>query len=355
MQNTIVRLGNVIFSHGFIQGLMKWNNHRKRADHETGVGGTMDRFFVQVHTAMYAIDEDDGGEEKIPDVADREDDRSIHSFDAGDAPDDSLELEHVNLVLERTTNDNDPYASLSRFEERTDLDHEKVGLYFELADPDPGQYMKLPSKMLRGWTGDLLRARKKLIENMKRSGEHDSDVYSFVQEALKKTNLRKTIGEFTLYYICLKAQSVQDFDKSFSPFMDARLKGDSTSLDVGKDDDFSAMTGGNDTTVTKQGESMERMANYFELIQQSTSIAAATATAASHEQQKTNQEQQKTNQEQRLISQETRQETRKINEQQLRLSIMQGAEMLKSSSTFRASPRVSTRFVNDSTLIRSDR
>ncbi|KAG7352899.1 hypothetical protein IV203_008947 [Nitzschia inconspicua] len=193
MQNTIVRLVNVIFSHGFIQGLMKWNNHRKRADHETGVGGTMDRFFVQVHTAMYAIDEDDGGEEKIPDVADREDDRSIHSFDAGDAPDDSLELEHVNLVLERTTNDNDPYASLSRFEERTDLDHEKVGLYFELADPDPGQYMKLPSKMLRGWTGDLLRARKKLIENMKRSGEHDSDVYSFVQEALKKKNFAKQL------------------------------------------------------------------------------------------------------------------------------------------------------------------
>ncbi|KAG7352829.1 hypothetical protein IV203_008877 [Nitzschia inconspicua] len=269
MQNTIVRLVNVIFSHGFIQGLMEWNNHRKRADHETGVGGTMDRFFVQVHTAMYAIDEDDGeddgGEEKIPDVADREDDRSIYSFDADDAPDDSLELERVNLVLERTTNANDPYASLSRFEERTDLDHEKVELYFETADPDPGQYMKLPPKVLRGWTSDLLRARKKLVENMK---------------------------------------SVQDFDKSFSPFMDARLKGDSTSSDVGKDDDFSAMTGGSDTTVTKQGESMERMANYFELIQQSTSIAAAAATSASHA-------------------------TRRTNEQQLRLSIMQEAQMLK--------------------------
>ncbi|KAG7369850.1 hypothetical protein IV203_027596 [Nitzschia inconspicua] len=46
-QNTIVRLVNVIFSQGFIQGLMEWNNHRKRADHETGVCGTMDRFLFR--------------------------------------------------------------------------------------------------------------------------------------------------------------------------------------------------------------------------------------------------------------------------------------------------------------------
>ncbi|KAG7367525.1 hypothetical protein IV203_030196 [Nitzschia inconspicua] len=187
-QNTIVRLVNVIFSQGFIQGLMEWNNHRKRADHETGVGGTMDRFFVQVRTAMYGLD--DGGEENIADVDDSHEQRSLDSLDTGDE-DDNFGLQRDDLLLERTTGANDPYASLSRFEERTDL--------------DPGKYMKMPSQTLHSWTKDLLRARKKLLENMKKSGEHDSDMYSFVRIALKGTNLVKTIGEFTLYYFCLKA------------------------------------------------------------------------------------------------------------------------------------------------------
>ncbi|KAG7371559.1 hypothetical protein IV203_020129 [Nitzschia inconspicua] len=130
----------------------------------------------------------------------------------------------------------------------------------------------MPSQTLHSWTKDLLRARKKLLENMKKSGEHDSDMYSFVRIALKGTNLVKTIGEFTLYYFCLKASSVPDFDKTFSPFMDGRLKGDSTST-FGRDDEVSAMTGGRDTVLTSQEQSMERMAISFELIQQCTCSA----------------------------------------------------------------------------------
>ena len=41
--NTIVRLINVIFSEGFVQGFLKWNDQRNRDDHETGVGGKMQR------------------------------------------------------------------------------------------------------------------------------------------------------------------------------------------------------------------------------------------------------------------------------------------------------------------------
>ncbi|KAG7344232.1 hypothetical protein IV203_022240 [Nitzschia inconspicua] len=125
--------------------------------------------------------------------------RSLDSLDTGDE-DDNFGLQRDDLLLERTTGANDPYASLSRFEERTDLDHDKVKLYFETADLNPGKYMKMPSQTLHGWTKDLLRARKKLLENMKKSGEHDSDMYSFVRIALKGTNLVKKIGEFTLYY-----------------------------------------------------------------------------------------------------------------------------------------------------------
>ncbi|KAG7344231.1 hypothetical protein IV203_022239 [Nitzschia inconspicua] len=54
--------------------------------------------------------------------------------------------------------------------------------------------------------------------------------------------------------------------------MDGRLKGDSTST-FGRDDEVSAMTGGRDTFLTSQEQSMERMAISFELIQQSTCSA----------------------------------------------------------------------------------
>ncbi|KAG7348817.1 hypothetical protein IV203_011414 [Nitzschia inconspicua] len=156
-----------------------------------------------VRTAMYGLD--DGDEENIADVDDSHEQRSLDSLDTGDE-DDNFGLQRDDLLLERTTGANDPYASLSRFEERTDLDHDKVKLYFETADLNPGKYMKMPSQTLHSWTKDLLRARKKLLENMKKSGEHDSDMYSFVRIALKGTNLVKTIGEFTLYYFCLTQQ-----------------------------------------------------------------------------------------------------------------------------------------------------
>jgi hypothetical protein len=51
--NTIVRLIYVIFSEGFVQGFLKWNDQRNRDDHETGVGGKIQKRFTAVHLAMY--------------------------------------------------------------------------------------------------------------------------------------------------------------------------------------------------------------------------------------------------------------------------------------------------------------
>ena len=74
----------------------------------------------------------------------------------------------------------------------------------------------------------LVKARNVLIENMKKSGEHGDDPYDYVEVALKKTKYRKLLGDFPLYYFCMKASLCDDFDKRFQPFMSEVLKGDST-------------------------------------------------------------------------------------------------------------------------------
>jgi hypothetical protein len=43
-----------------------------------------------------------------------------------------------------------------------------------------------------------------------------------------KTKYRKLLGDFPLYYFCMKASLCDDFDKRFQPFMSEVLKGDST-------------------------------------------------------------------------------------------------------------------------------
>jgi hypothetical protein len=76
------------------------------------------------------------------------------------------------------------------------------------------------------------------MENMKKSGEHDHDIYNYVEVALKKTHNLKLLGTFPLYYFCLKASLCPDFDKHFQPLMSDDLKGDSTSIL----DDMSVLT-----------------------------------------------------------------------------------------------------------------
>ncbi|KAG7346442.1 hypothetical protein IV203_005510 [Nitzschia inconspicua] len=261
-QNTIVRLVNVLFSERFISGLKNWNDRRTWGDHEIGVGGNnMGRYFVQIHSAMYGLD--DGDNENRLDSSDAED-------------------EDDSLVWECTANANDPYALLNRFEERTDVDQEKIKLYYTLADLNPGHYMKMRPEHLQKWTNELLRARKKVLGYMKQSGEHNADIYNFVRIALQRTCNVKNLGEFPLYYFCMKAESVPDFDKKCLPAMDANLKGDTT-LVFGKDDEVSVITGGHDTSLSKQEDSMQKMASSLELIQQSVSISSVAAAAASQQ------------------------------------------------------------------------
>jgi hypothetical protein len=75
--NTILRMINVIFSEGFVQGFLKWNDIRNRVDHETGVGGKMQKWFGAVHLAMY------GGNNVRPynDVVDSDDNNDDNTND----------------------------------------------------------------------------------------------------------------------------------------------------------------------------------------------------------------------------------------------------------------------------------
>jgi hypothetical protein len=214
---------NVIFSEDFVQGFLKWNDQRNIDDHETGVGGNMQKRFAAVHLAMY------GGDNVRPD------NDVIDSDDNND----------------QNRND-DLYGTIDTFVGHKDED--MIEQYIKLANLDPSDYLQINAVMLRDWVTKLLKVRNVVVQNMKKSGEHSDNPYDYVEVALKKTKFRKLLGEFPLYYFCLKANLCDDFDKRFQPFMSGFLKGDSATelesmiiltndsrrmkVDVLNDDDF---------------------------------------------------------------------------------------------------------------------
>lgn len=187
---------NVIFSEALVSGILKWNDKRDRSDYETGVGGKMERWFVDVRKAMY--------EARQPHVDD-----SISSDDDSDGAVDF-------------------FGQVDWFVGH--VDEETIKRHIDDHVPDPSNYLTANAKTLGEWVTKLIKCRKVVMENMKKSGEHDHDIYNYMEVALKKTQNLKLLGTFPLYYFCLKASLCPDFDKHFQPFMSDDLKGDSTGI-----------------------------------------------------------------------------------------------------------------------------
>lgn len=74
----------------------------------------------------------------------------------------------------------------------------------------------------------LTDCRETLIKTMKKSGSHESDPFTFSYNACRENSALGSVGEFALYYFCLKASEVPDFDSRFSKFMRPDLKGESS-------------------------------------------------------------------------------------------------------------------------------
>jgi hypothetical protein len=247
--NTLVRLINTIFSEAFITDLLAWNDARNRKEHELGVGGKMQRFFVDVAEVMYAA-----GKEKNS------------GQDSGD--------DSSSISSSSTTNDeSNCLGKIDNFADDEDGDPEKIAMYIEIAELDPTDFYVFPPKQLLEWTQLLIKARKQLRENMNLSGTHSNDQYDFVDHALKKTKLTKKLGRFPLYYFCMKSKGAPDFDAKFQSSMNEALKGDSTT-DI---DGISMITAGTEKaskTTINQDQSMERIADSFEKIQQASERSA---------------------------------------------------------------------------------
>lgn len=100
--STILRLINVLFSKGFCDDFLTWNERRNRADYETN-GGKMERFLGRVKTEMYSIE--------LPDDADGSDGSTSNG--AADIPDSDSD----DVVL-------DQYAVLDDLSHRKEMQRE---------------------------------------------------------------------------------------------------------------------------------------------------------------------------------------------------------------------------------------
>jgi hypothetical protein len=149
---------NVIFREGFVKGFLKWKGQRNRDDHETDVGGKMQKWFGAVYLAMY------GGDNVRPD------NDVINSDDNnGDNRND------------------DQYGTIDTFVGHKDED--MIEEYIKLANLDPSDYLQINAVILRDLVTKPLKVRHVVVQNMKKSGEHSDNPYNFVEVALKKTNV----------------------------------------------------------------------------------------------------------------------------------------------------------------------
>jgi hypothetical protein len=186
--NTIVRMINVLFSEKYLPAYLASNDNKSREDIETGVGGTMNRFWTHLCEEM------------------------------------------TNSTLQVDNNDEnrgvqvDPYKLI--FAES--IDNKSFLEKVEEADLDPSDFTATTGIVLSGWEKELRKVRQIVIENMTTSGTHESDIFKFIRVGLNAYNKTKLLGIFPAYYFCLKAGSCTEFDSKFQPFMNDELKGEST-------------------------------------------------------------------------------------------------------------------------------
>ena len=220
----VCRAVNVIFSNQFIDELKKVNNKKSRTDHESG--NTHKHFWIQAAMAYNNGQDDDVVEERSTDptaVAVPEENKS------------TTEDEFSTLIVSYE----DPVLA--------DLDaNEEV--YLE-------QFEQMETNAFRKKCLDLFKVRSIMKENMMKSGTHDSDLYNFVEVAMRGFTGLTPICVFYFYKRC---DEHPDIDSVFQPFMNDNLKGNSITLGTCDDDDTSPSTIGS-TSKTVLFDQMDMM------------------------------------------------------------------------------------------------
>ena len=167
MTNNIIRLTNIVFSNEFYDSFIKLNDNKNRTDHERHA--LPKHFWNDVAEAMNGAADDDST-----------------AIDVISPPDD-LHYDEVEIL------------NLLEYDIMTDVAIKK----------------KIMS---------LFKVRKIIQENMTTSGEHDSDVYNFVEVAMRKVGT----GGFTLfgcYYFFKICDLHAEVDVSYSVTLDDAIRG----------------------------------------------------------------------------------------------------------------------------------
>ena len=167
MSNNIIRLTNIIFSNEFYDAFIKLNDIKTRTDHERH--DLPHHFWNDVSEAMNSAADDDSTA--------------------------------VDIVLPPE-----------------DMHYEEVEL-LNLLDYDIMTAVSIKKKIM-----SLFKVRKIIQENMTLSGEHDSDVYNFVDIAMKKAGT----GGFTVlgcYYFFKICDLHPEVDVTYSVTLDDAIRG----------------------------------------------------------------------------------------------------------------------------------
>ena len=179
--NNIVRITNILFSSDFVDTFLSLNDNKSRLDHE--LGGLPKDFWADVSEAMNI------------------------SSDVDDSA--------LKIVL----SEEDP-----RYEELMDLNLRECDL--------------MTASTIKKKVNALLKVRKQIQKNMTISGEHDSDVFNFVEVAMKNIPGKSGLSLLGCYYFFMRCDDNPEIDVVFSTDVDDAIKGNTT-VDLTKHDNNS--------------------------------------------------------------------------------------------------------------------
>lgn len=108
------------------------------------------------------------------------------------------------------------FGHLETFDNREDANLEVVYEYKSICKLGESPFVELESKQLKDIATRLVKSRLLVLETIKeRSAPNNAsknDPWLYVYEALKATCSVRNVGKFPLYYFCLKADGITQFD-----------------------------------------------------------------------------------------------------------------------------------------------
>jgi hypothetical protein len=92
-------------------------------------------------------------------------------------------------------------------------------------------FSPIDKKKAKKWWKALWAMRKSMMEDMDRSGTHESDPWLFIDASAKKVANGKSLTKYGMYYFWMRVENHPDIENQFSPSMLGHLKGDSNDVD----------------------------------------------------------------------------------------------------------------------------